>query len=176
MNLAIEVLISRIVERCQLIFCYGPFNDNLIPKKVIVSQTEDGREVHYTYTKSVALNAEVDGGLIPISTSPSNGTELSYQLCVPILIQAMDIKYSKRVSLGNDLVEYWIMLVLHIGPINIELWGNRILSLLDHCEIPISLEIVPEMVIMQLDSPIKWILITVHRELIFPHKVKFVGL
>jgi hypothetical protein len=105
-SLAIEVLISWIVERCQLIFYYGPFSDNLIPKKVIVSQTEDSREVHDTYTESMAFNAKVDGGLIPISTSPSSGTELSYQLCVPILIQAKDIKYSKRVSLGNDLVEY----------------------------------------------------------------------
>jgi hypothetical protein len=147
-SLAIEVLISRIVERCQLIFCYGPFSENLIPKKVIMSQTEDNREVHDTYTELVAFNAKVDGGLIPISTSPSSGTELSYQLCVPILIQAKDIKYFKRVSLGNDLVEHWITLVLHIGPINIELWGNRILPFLDHGEIPISLEIVPEMVIM----------------------------
>jgi hypothetical protein len=54
----------------------------------------------------VAFNAEVDGELIPISTSSSSGTKLSYQLYVPILIQAKDIKYSKRVSLGNDLVEH----------------------------------------------------------------------
>jgi hypothetical protein len=133
-----------------------------------VSQTEDSREVHDTYTESVAFNAEGDGGLIPISTSPSYGTELSYQLCVPILIQAKDIKYSKRVSLGNDLFEHWITLVLHIGPINIELWGNRILPFLDHCEIPINPEIVLEMVIMQLGSPIKWILITVHHERFIP--------
>jgi hypothetical protein len=118
-SLAIEILISRIVERCQLIFYYGPFSDNLIPKKVIVSQTEDSREVHDTYTESVAFNVEVDNGLIPISTSPSSGIELSCQLCVQILIQAKDIKYSKRVSLGNDLVEHWITLILHIGPINI---------------------------------------------------------
>jgi hypothetical protein len=154
-SLAIEVVIFWIVERCQLILYYGPFSDNLIPKKVIVSQTKDSREVHDTYTESVAFNAEVDGGLIPISTSPSNGTKLSYQLCVPILIQAKDIKYSKRVRIGNDLVEHWITLVRHIGPINIELWGNRILPFPDHCEIPISLEIIPEMVIMQLSSPIK---------------------
>jgi hypothetical protein len=123
MSLAIEVLISRIVERCQLIFCYGPFSDNLSPKKVIMSQTEDSREVHDTYTESVTFNAKVDGGLIPISTSPSSGIEQSYQLCVPILIQAKDIKYYKRVSLGNDLVKHWITLVLHIGPFHIELWG-----------------------------------------------------
>jgi hypothetical protein len=133
-----------------------------------VSQTEDSREVHDTYTESVAFNAEVDGGPIPISTSPRTETELSHRLCVPILIQAKDIKYSKRVSLGNDLVEHWITLVLHICPINIELWGNRILPFFDHCEIPISLEIVLEMVIMQLGSPIKWILIMVHHGLIFP--------
>jgi hypothetical protein len=100
-------------------------------------------------------SAEVDGGLIPISTSPNSRTELSCQLYVPILIQAKDIKYSKRVVLGNDLVEHWITLVLHIGPINIELWGNRILPFLDHCEIAISLEIIPETMIMQLGSPIK---------------------
>jgi hypothetical protein len=59
------------------------------------------------------------------------------------------------------------MLVLHIGPINVELWGNRILPFLDNCEIPISLGVVLEMVIMQLGGLIKWILITADHGLIF---------
>jgi hypothetical protein len=41
-------------------------------------------------------------------------------------------------------------------------------SFLYDCEIPISLEIVLESVIIQLGSPIKWILITVYHGLIFP--------
>jgi hypothetical protein len=73
----------------------------------------------------VAFNGEVDGGFIPIATLPSSGAKLSYQLRVPFLIHAKEIKYSKRVSLGDYLVQHWITLVLHIGPINVELWGNK---------------------------------------------------
>jgi hypothetical protein len=53
----------------------------------------------------------------------------------------------QRVSLGDYLAKHWIMLVLHIGPINVEMWGNMILSFLDNCEIQISLEVVLEIVI-----------------------------
>jgi hypothetical protein len=147
-SLAIEVLISRVVERSQLIFCYCPLSANLSPKKVITSKAKDSGKLHDTNVEMVAFNGEVDGVFIPIATSPSSGAGLSYQLRVPFLIHAKDIKYSKRVSLGDYLVEHWITLVLHIGPINVEPWGNRIPSFLDNCEIPISLEIVTKMVIM----------------------------
>jgi hypothetical protein len=60
----------------------------------------------YTNAELVAFNGEVDGGFIPIATSPSSGTKLSYQLYVPFLIHAKDIKYSKRVSFGDYFVEH----------------------------------------------------------------------
>jgi hypothetical protein len=165
-SLAIEVPISQEVERCQLILCYSPFCADLSPQKVIMSEAKDSGKLRDTDAELVAFNGEVDGGFIPIATS-SSGAELSYQLRVLFLIHAKDIKYSKRVSLGDYFVEQWITLVLHIGPINVELWGNRILLFLDNCEIPISLEVVPEMEIMQLGGPIKWILIMADHGLIF---------
>jgi hypothetical protein len=113
-----------------------------------VSETKDSGNLCDTDAELVAFNGEVDGGFIPIATSPSSGVQLRYQLRVPFLIHSKDIKYSKRVSLGDYFVEQWITLVLHIGPINVELWGNRILLFLDNCEIPISLEVVPKIVIM----------------------------
>jgi hypothetical protein len=149
-SLAIEVLISWEVERCQLIFRYCPLSANLNPKKVIMSEAKDSGKLHDTNAELVAFNGEVDGGFVPIATSPSSGAKLSCQLRVPFLIHAKDIKYFKRVSFGNDLVEHWTTLVLHVGPINIELRGNRILLFLDNCEILIRLEITPETVIMQL--------------------------
>jgi hypothetical protein len=54
----------------------------------------------------VAFDAEVDCGLIPISTSPSSGAELSYQFRVLVLIHAKNIKDPKRLSFGDDLVEH----------------------------------------------------------------------
>jgi hypothetical protein len=143
MSLAIEVLISCEVERCQLILCYSLFSDDLSLQKVIVSEAKNSGKLRDTNVELVVFNGEVDGGFIPITTSLSSGAELSYQLYVPFLIHAKDIKYSKRVSLGDYFVEHWITLVLHIGPINVELWGNRILLFLDNYEIPIRLEVVP---------------------------------
>jgi hypothetical protein len=99
MSLTIEVLISREVERCQLILCYNPFSADLSPQKVIVSKAKDSEKLCDTNAELVVFNREVDGGFIPIATSPSSGAELSYQLHVPFLIQAKDNKYSKRVSL-----------------------------------------------------------------------------
>jgi hypothetical protein len=146
---------------------YSPFNADLSPQKVIVSEAKYSRKLRDTNAELVAFNGEVDGGFIPIATSPSSGVELSYQLRVPFLIHAKDIKYSKRLSLGNYFVEHWVMLVLHIGPINVELWANRILLFVGNCEIPIGLEVVPEMLFMQLSGPIKWIRIIANHGLIF---------
>jgi hypothetical protein len=105
-SLAIEVLIFQEVERCQLILCYSPFSADLSPQKVIVSKAKDSGKLCDTNAKLVAFNGEVDGGFIPIATSPSSGEELSYQLHVPFLIHAKDIKYSKRVTLGDYFVEH----------------------------------------------------------------------
>jgi hypothetical protein len=45
-----------------------------------------------TKTESVTPNAEVDGGLITISTPPRSGTELSNQLSVLVLILPKHVK------------------------------------------------------------------------------------
>jgi hypothetical protein len=83
---AIGAFISRVVERCQLIFHCGSFSVDFGPHKVIVSQSKDSRKFHDLDMELAAFDAEVDGGFIPISTSPSSGAELSYQFHIPVLI------------------------------------------------------------------------------------------
>jgi hypothetical protein len=95
MSFAIVVLISRVVEWSQLILRYSPFSADLSPQKVIVGQSKDSRKLLDTDIALVAFNAEVDGGIIPISTSPNSETKLSEQFCVPVLIHAKNIKSSK---------------------------------------------------------------------------------
>jgi hypothetical protein len=60
-----------------------------------MSETEDSLKLHDIDAELVAFNGEVDGGLIPIVTSPSSGAKLSYQLRVPVLIHVKNIKNSK---------------------------------------------------------------------------------
>jgi hypothetical protein len=76
-SFAIGVLNSQVVEWSQLILCYSPFSANLSLQKVIVGQSKDSRKLRDTDIELVAFNAEVDGGIIPISTSPRSETELS---------------------------------------------------------------------------------------------------
>jgi hypothetical protein len=64
-------------------------------------------------------------------------------------------------------MEHKIMLVLHVGLINIELWGDGILPILDNSVVPIDLEVVPKPVIMNLRGPIIRILIFIYHGLIF---------
>jgi hypothetical protein len=105
--------------------------------QVIGGQSEDNGKLRDTSPVSVAFNAEVDGGLITIPTSPSSGTELGDELCVAILIHTKYVKNSKHLSLGDDLIEHMITFLLHIGPINIQLWSDGILPILDDREVPI---------------------------------------
>jgi hypothetical protein len=76
-SFAIVVLIYREVEWSQLILRHSPFSADLSPQKVIVGQSKDSRKLPNTDIELVAFNVEVDGGIIPISTSPSSGIELS---------------------------------------------------------------------------------------------------
>jgi hypothetical protein len=89
--------------------------------KVIVGQSKYSRELLDTKIVSVTFNAEVDELIIAISTSPSCGAKLSYQLSIPVLIHTKHVKNSKFLSLGYDPIEHKITFLLHIGPINIHL-------------------------------------------------------
>jgi hypothetical protein len=114
--------------------------------QVIGSQSEDSRKLYDTKTESVALSAEVDGGLIPITAPPRSGTELSDQFRVPVLIHAKNIKI--------NLVEHWITLLQHIRSINIQLWSDGILPVLDDREVPIHMEVAPKPMVMKLSGPL----------------------
>jgi hypothetical protein len=112
--------------------------------QVIGSQSEDSRKLYDT-DRSVALSAEVDG-LIPITAPPRSGTELSDQFRVPLLIHAKNIKI--------NLVEHWITLLQHIRSINIQLWSDGILPVLDDREVPIRMEVAPKPMVMKLSGPL----------------------
>jgi hypothetical protein len=56
MSLIIEVLISREVERCQLILCYSPSSADLNPQKVIVRKAKDSGKLRDTNSELVAFN------------------------------------------------------------------------------------------------------------------------
>jgi hypothetical protein len=55
---------------------------------------------------------------------------------------------------------------MHIRPIHIQLLRYWILSVLENCEIPVSLEVVLEMVVMKLGCPLKRIFTSVDHGLI----------
>jgi hypothetical protein len=54
---------------------------------------------------------------------------------------------------GNDSVEHGVPLVLHGLPVHIDVWSDCLLSFLDHFDVPVYLEVVPESVIMQVGCP-----------------------
>jgi hypothetical protein len=73
----------------------------------------------------------------------------------------------KSLSLGDNLLEHKITLPLHVEPINIQLWGNGVLPILDDCVISIGLEVVPKPVIMKLSGPIIRIFMSINHWMIF---------
>jgi hypothetical protein len=70
-------------------------------------------------------------------------------------------------SLADNLLEHMITLPLHAGPIDIQLWGNGVLSILDDYEVPIGLEVVSKPVIVKLSGPIIKIFMLIDHWMIF---------
>jgi hypothetical protein len=99
--------------------------------KIIVGQSKNSGKLCDKQFKSVAFNAEVENSIITIATPPSGGTKLSYQVRVLVLIHTKQVTNSKPLSLGDNLMEHKIMLLLHIVPVNIQLRGDEIFSILD---------------------------------------------
>jgi hypothetical protein len=64
-------------------------------------------------------------------------------------------------------MEHRVTLVLHVDPINIELGGDGVFPILDNNAVPISLEVVPKLVIMKVSGPIIRIFISIDHGLIF---------
>jgi hypothetical protein len=118
--------------------------------KVIVVQSEHSGDLLDRKTVSVSFNAEVDGLIITISTSPSCGAKLSYQLSVPVLIHTQHVKDSNFLGLGNDPIEHMVTFLLQIGPVNIHLRSDGILPLLDDRDILVILKVFPEPMVMKL--------------------------
>jgi hypothetical protein len=65
-----------------------------------------------------------------------------------------------------------ISLLLHIGPIHIQLLSYWILLILDHCEVPICLEIIPKLMIMKLGGPLIGVIMSIdHRLILSPCEI-----
>jgi hypothetical protein len=82
-------------------------------------------------------------------------------------METKNIKYPKPLILGDNFLKHGISLVLHIGPIHIQLLSYWILPVLDHCEVPICLEVIPKPVIVKLGGPFIGVFMSVDHGLIF---------
>jgi hypothetical protein len=65
-------------------------------------------------------------------------------------------------------MEHRIMLLLHLGPIHKKLLSDGILSVLNHCEVPIGLEVIPKSMIVKLGGPLIGVFMSIDHGFIFP--------
>jgi hypothetical protein len=63
---------------------------------------------------------------------------------------------------GSAAIERMITFLLHIGPVNVQLWTDGIFPILDAGEVPISLEVSPKPMVMKLSGPLIGIFIPVY--------------
>jgi hypothetical protein len=82
-------------------------------------------------------------------------------------MQTKNIIYPKPLSFGDNSMEHGITLLLHVGPVYKKLLSDGILPVLDHGEVPISLEIVPKPVIVKVGGPLIGVFMSVDLGLIF---------
>jgi hypothetical protein len=88
-------------------------------------------------------------------------------------MKTKNIKYPKPLRLGDNSLKHWISLLLHIGPIHIQLLSYWILSVLDHCEVPICLEIIPKPVIVKVGGQIIGVFMSIdHRLILSPCEIR----
>jgi hypothetical protein len=146
---AIVVLISRVVKRCQFIIRYTPFSGYWLSIKIIWSKAKNDWNLCDLELEAMTLKSEVEGGIQSITTPPRSGIELSHQLRVPFLMKTKNVKYPKPLRLGDNMLKHEISLPLHVGPVHIELLSYWVPLVLDYCEVPICLEIIPKPVIMK---------------------------
>jgi hypothetical protein len=64
-------------------------------------------------------------------------------------------------------MEHGITLLLHVGPIHKKMLSDGILPVLNHCEVPIGLEIIPKPVIVKLGGPLIGVFMSIDHGLIF---------
>jgi hypothetical protein len=77
------------------------------------------------------------------------------------LIHSKQIKDSKPLSLGDDLIEHRITLLVHIVLVHIQLRGDVILPIFDDGEVPTVLEVAPKPMVMKLSGPLIGVIISV---------------
>jgi hypothetical protein len=83
-----------------------------------------------------------------------------------------NIKYPKPLRLCDNSLKHRISLLLHIGPIHKRLLSDGILLVLNHCEVPIFLEIIPKHVIMKVGGPLIGVFMSIdHRLILSPCEI-----
>jgi hypothetical protein len=70
-------------------------------------------------------------------------------------------------------LKHGISLLLHIGPIHIQLLSYWILLVLDYCEVPICMEIIPKPVIVKVGGPLVGVFMSIdHRLILSPCEIR----
>jgi hypothetical protein len=59
-------------------------------------------------------------------------------------METRNVIYPKPLRLGHNSMEHGITLLLHVGPNHKNILGDGILSVLNHCEVPIGLKVIPK--------------------------------
>jgi hypothetical protein len=81
-------------------------------------------------------------------------------------METKDVIYTKPLRHGHNSMEHGITLLLHVGPIHKKLLSDGILSVLNHYEVPIYLEIIPKSVIMKVGGPLIGVFMSIDHRLI----------
>jgi hypothetical protein len=88
-------------------------------------------------------------------------------------METKDVIYTKPLRLGHNSMEHGITLLLYVGAIHKKLLSDGIVLVLNHCEVPICLEIIPKHVIMKVRGPLIGVFMSIdHRLILSPCEIR----
>jgi hypothetical protein len=82
-------------------------------------------------------------------------------------METRNVIYPKPLRLGHNSMEHGITLLLHVGPNHKKFLGDGILSVLNHCEVPIGLKVIPKPMTVKLGGPLIGVFMSINHGLIF---------
>jgi hypothetical protein len=87
-------------------------------------------------------------------------------------METNDAIYPKPLILVHNSMEHGITLLWHVGPIHKKLLNDGILLVLNHCEVPICLKIIPKPVIIKVGGPLIGVFMSIdHRLILSPCEI-----
>jgi hypothetical protein len=87
-------------------------------------------------------------------------------------METNDAIYPKPLRLVHNSMEHGITLLWHVGPIHKKLLNDGILPVLNHCEVPICLKIIPKPVIIKVGGPLIGVFMSIdHRLILSPCEI-----